>query len=335
MKILRILRLAGLLEVAAAGWAASAGDSGPPGEWVYSGACDASAAVAVDDRHFLAATDEDSVLRLYRRDQPGLPIKTFDLTAALELGRKAGETDLEGAARIGDVAYWITSHSRDGDGREHAARARFFGTQLSGAGPELTLEVIGRPCQTLLAELLTSPLAARYDLATAMARAGKDKGGLNIEGLAADGRGGLLIGFRNPLPRQRALLIPLRNPARVIAGDRPAFGEPIELDLGRRGVRDLVFAEGRFLILAGPRSGADDFALFAWQGPGAPPAFLGRRFTDGFAPESAVLYPDSGWRAVQLLSDDSGQTVGGVKCKDLQDATQRRFRARWVELPGR
>lgn len=313
-------------------------DTGAPNaavESFYSGACDASATVVVDDLHFLSATDEDSVLRLYRRDQPGPPINTFDLAPALELGRKAGETDIEGAARIGDVVYWITSHARDGDGKAHQERARFFATRLAGRGAELSVEIIGRPCRTLVTDLVAAPWAAQYDLADAAGRSGKGKGGLNIEGLCADGRGGLLIGFRNPIPRKRALLVPLRNPARVVAGSRPEFGDPIELDLGNRGIRDLAFADGRFLIVAGPRSGADDFALYSWRGLGTPPEFLGLRFTDGFSPEGAVVYPDAGWRGVQLFSDDSGRVVDGRECNDLEDKTQRRFRARWVALPER
>ncbi len=301
----------------------------------YSGACDASAAVPVDEQHFLAANDEDSILRLYRRDHPGAPIKTFDLTPHLRLGRKAGETDIEGAALVGDVAYWITSHAREQDGRERKDRARFFATRLLGRGADLTVEVVGRPCKTLIADLVASPLAARYDLRGATKRPGKEEGGLNVEGLCADGRGGLLIGLRNPIPHQRALLIPLRNPAEVVSGRRPDFGEPIELDLGTRGIRDLTFADGRFLIVAGPHSATDDFALFSWAGPGTPPWFLGLRFTDGFSPEAVVLYADTGWRRVQLLSDDSGRVVDGRKCKDIEDKPQRRFRARWVALPER
>jgi hypothetical protein len=34
----------------------------------FSGCCDASAAVAVDERHFVVADDEDNILRVYKTD---------------------------------------------------------------------------------------------------------------------------------------------------------------------------------------------------------------------------------------------------------------------------
>jgi hypothetical protein len=329
------IMLAGLIGFAAS-LSSDPADASPTVSTVfYSGACDASAAVAVDETHFLAASDEDSVLRLYRRDQPGPPLKTYSLGPALELGRRARETDIEGAARIGDVAYWISSHARDPDGQERPDRCRFLATRLYGTGTGLTVELVGRPCKTLIAELAVAPQLAKYDLAEATARSAKEKGGLNVEGLCADRRGGLLIGFRNPIPQKRGLIVPLRNPEQVIDGDRPMFGEPIELDLGKLGVRDLAFHGDRFLIVAGPRKGADRFALFDWMGPGSAARALGIEFHDGFSPEGVVFYPDTGWRAVQLFSDDSGNLIGGRECKDVPEAAQRRFGARWVELPAR
>lgn len=318
---LTLLTCAGLGET-------SANYAGP-----YVGACDASAVVPVGNEHFLAASDEDSVLRLYERHRPGRPIKSFDLTSELELGRKAGETDLEGAALIGDVAYWVSSHARSADGKKRSDRGRFFATRLSGGGGALTVELIGRPCKTLVADLIAAPQLAKYDLAEATTLSPKDKGGLNIEGLCADGRGGLLIGFRNPIPKKQALLVPLRNPAAVVQGGRAEFGTPVELDLGKLGIRDLAFHDGWILIAAGPRSGADEFVLFAWRGLGEAPRPLGFRFTDGFSPEGAVLYADTGWGGVQLFSDDSSSVIADCECKDLADPARKQFRSRWVELP--
>ncbi len=107
----------------------------------------------------------------------------------------------------------------------------------------------------------------------------------------------------------------------------------MELDLGKLGIRDLAFNGGWVLIAAGPRSGADDFALFAWRGPGEAPRPLGFRFTDGFSPEGAVLYADAGWSGVHLFSDDSSSVITDCECKDLADPARKRFRSRWVELP--
>src|SRR5688572_23885342 len=82
----------------------------------YTGACDASAVVPINDQLFAVADDEDSVLRVYSRERGGAPLHTIDLTRFLGQGTRKGETDLEDAARIGDVVYWISSHGRNSTG---------------------------------------------------------------------------------------------------------------------------------------------------------------------------------------------------------------------------
>src|SRR5262245_40151403 len=86
-------------------------------EFLYRGACDASAAAAIGTNWVVVATDEENRLRVYERDQGGLPIQEIDLTQHLNLDRHSPETDIEGAARLGDRIYWITSHSRNHEGK--------------------------------------------------------------------------------------------------------------------------------------------------------------------------------------------------------------------------
>jgi hypothetical protein len=81
----------------------------------FTGACDASAVVPLDHRLFAMADDEDSILRVYARDQGGAPVQTIDLSKFLVLGSRRGETDLEDAARIGELVFWISSHGRNGN----------------------------------------------------------------------------------------------------------------------------------------------------------------------------------------------------------------------------
>jgi hypothetical protein len=62
----------------------------------------------------------------------------------------------------------------------------------------------------------------------------------NISPLAATPDEKLLIGFRNPIPGGRALLLPLQNPIEVVREWKPVqFGTPIELDLKGLGIRVL------------------------------------------------------------------------------------------------
>nr|HRK64961.1 hypothetical protein [Terricaulis sp.] len=81
-------------------------------ELQHTGCCDASAAAAIGDNFFVVASDEDSVLRVYSRAADGSPVATFNLRPHLNLGRSSAETDIEGAARLGDLVFWITSHAR-------------------------------------------------------------------------------------------------------------------------------------------------------------------------------------------------------------------------------
>jgi hypothetical protein len=48
-------------------------------------------------------------------------------------------------------------------------------------------------------------------------------------------------------------------------------------------------------------------------------------------PEAIVFYPDKGGKRFLVLSDDGGRSVGGKRCKDLKDPSQKSFRSVWVE----
>ena len=82
----------------------------------YTGMCDASAAVGLRNSHFVVADDESNVLRIYKRGT-STPVDAVDLTDHLR-NRKANgdpaEADIEGAAKIANRVYWISSHARKG-----------------------------------------------------------------------------------------------------------------------------------------------------------------------------------------------------------------------------
>src|SRR2546426_46514 len=117
----------------------------------YSDMCDASAAVAINERLFVVACDEDNILRIYRNDAPGPPVQKFDLSRFLQLHTKHPETDLEGAARLGDRVFWISSHGRNIIGKERVNRHCFFATDLkvSNRGVDsdrgVAIVPVGRP----------------------------------------------------------------------------------------------------------------------------------------------------------------------------------------------
>jgi hypothetical protein len=296
--------------------------------------CDASGAVALSDRRFVVADDEDNVLRVYDVEQGGAPLGGTDVSHGLKLPLKkkkkpgsvpvAPEADIEAATRLGDRAYFMTSHGRNSSGKLKPERLRFFATTAPEDGD---IEVIGEPYDGLLADLLAEPRLGSFELAKAAELAPKAPGGLNLEGMTERKEGGVWLGFRNPIPEGRALLVPLLNPEELITGKKARFGDPVKLDLGGLGVRSLSSHRDRYLIVAGPFDQGATSRLFTWDG-GAKVEPLDRVSLAGFNPEG--FFTPEGRDHIMLLSDDGGVSIDGTDCKRLKDPAAKRFRGLWV-----
>jgi len=297
----------------------------------YFGMCDASGGVALDATHFAVANDEDNPIRIYRADQGGLPLQTFDFSRTLHIDVYKPEMDLEGACWLGDKIFWISSHGRNKDGELRPSRQILFATTCTKAATGFDMKVAGRSYRTLLADLTTDPRFRSLHLDEASRLAPKMPGALNIEGLCATPDHKLLIAFRNPLPQSKALLIPLENPEQVIAGQRGKFGEPILLALGGLGIRDIAFWKNQYLIIGGAIDAQFKSALFLWDGDrGSQPKRLDWLNVEHFNPEALIVYEGRD-TAFQVLSDDGTRRIGTGSCKHLHDPTQRRFRSVWVQ----
>jgi hypothetical protein len=301
---------------------------------VFSGACDASGAVELSESSFVVADDEDNVLRVYDADKGGTPTSSFDVSAFLGLpvkGKKhpkhAPEIDLEAATRIGDRAYFITSHARSSNGKLRPERLRFFATTAPADGE---LRLVGRAYEGLLDDLLGDARLEPYGLRSAAGLPPKAPGGLNLEGMTARVEGGVWLGFRNPIPQGRALLVPLLNPEGLIAGERARFGEPLTLDLGGLGVRGLSYWHGRYLILAGSFDAGATSKLVTWDGH-RQLATIPSEELRHYNPEG-LFTPETRDR-ILLLSDEGSRLIGSVECKRLTDPAQKRFRGLWLALP--
>ena len=295
----------------------------------YPGMCDASGAVAVSSNLFLVASDEDNVLRLYKSEQPGQPVKEYDYNAFLEVRGKSLEADLEAAARIGNRAFWIGSHGRNHVGKVRENRDRFFATDIEMQGDDVKLEPVGRPYDRLLEDLIDDPRFAQFHLTEAALHAPKDEWGLNIEGLAATPEGHLLIGFRNPIPNGKALIIPMLNPNEVVQGQRAKLDAAMQLDLDGLGIRDMAYFAGTYLMIAGPPGGGGHFELFSWTGGSAEPRVIKVKHLKEFHPEAIIVYPEKGLQEIQILSDDGAMLINGIPCKD-KDPSQQGFRSFWL-----
>jgi len=297
----------------------------------YHGACDASAIAMVGEDHFVVADDEDNVLRVYPLREGGPPVLTANLSRFLLVDPKSPEADFEAAARIGERVYWVSSHGPNKRGRTRVSRHQFFATNATETNGVIRIDPVGRPYAHLLRDLDADPRLKRFQLARAATRPPKSGGGLSIEGMAPTPDGALLLGFRNPIPQGRALIVPLLNPERVIAGESARFGDPRLLDLGGLGIRGMMWIGDRYLIIAGSHDGAGESLLYDWKGgDDQPQLFLEMSFA-GLNPEAIESFDDGAGPRLLVVSDDGTFKIDCLDCKDLKDASRKRFRA--VEIP--
>lgn len=303
----------------------------------FTGMCDASGAIPLNQDHFMVADDEDNILRIYNANTGGAPVGQVVL-AAHQLGLMAQpktkhgrerplELDIEAATRIGTTSYWLTSHARNAKGKQKLERFAFIGLR-QGSSPQ-SWTVIGKPYRELLASLTRDKQFAPYGLESAARNGAEAQHGLNLEGMTARAEGGVYIGFRNPVYQGRSLIATLTNPERVIEGDSPRWLAPIELNLNGLGVRGLSSWRGSYWIIAGGTSTPQPARLFRWAGGAAAAVPDPIPLPADFNPE-AFFTPEER-PAFMLLSDDGSRTVQGVACKKLQDPSQKSFRGLWLQ----
>lgn len=303
----------------------------------YHASCDASAAIAIDSSRFIVGNDEDDILAIYHRDQSGEPLQSFDLSDFLQLPADKNsesahrEADIEAATRIGNRIYWITSHGRNSSAKPRPERQRLFATDIVTHNNTINIVPAGKPYYQLLDALIAAPQLQTIDFANAALHAPEDKYGLNVEGLSSTPQGTLLIGFRNPIPNGKALIVPLKNPAEVIEGKAAQLGEPIYLDLSGLGIRDIAYVpangnrSGHYLIIAGSYNSADKFKLFTWSGVNTDKPEHNSFDFKGLRPEALIIYAEKP-RAMQFLSDDGDMIIGNKPCKKSK-ADKRFFRS--------
>jgi len=290
----------------------------------YRGMSDASAAVALTPELFVIADDEVNILRIYTRNGGPDPVGQLDVSSFLRTDPEHPEADIEGAARVGQRIYWIGSHGRNKDGKVRKARCCFFATDIV-EGDRITLKPVGTVCTSLLDHMIRIPSLRRLGLAAAAgmgrsmaakprARLAPKKEGLNIEALSASADGSVLyIGFRNPRPGGRALILPLRNAARVVEERQsPVFGKPLLWNLQGMGMRAMVYAHRtrRYYLVAGPHKGRPGGVLYQWSGAEQEaPRRVGPILPgiDDFTPEALVVFSDD--PGLWCYSDDGSLLV--------------------------
>jgi hypothetical protein len=330
--------------------------------FVYYGMSDASAAVAVAEDMFVVADDENNLLRVYKTNQPSLPLFSYDLTPFLGIEPRYTEADIEGATMLDDTVYWITSHGRNTDGKMRPNRYRFFAVKVKVQNQNITIEPVGSPCRTLVHSLLKAEnlrhlgldQATRFDAKNLTKQQLKNlapkENGLNIEALCASADGNTIyIGFRNPRPDSKAIVVPLNNPQQVIEKQQPPiFADPLLWDLKGFGIRSMEYSpfHKAYFIIAGPHNdNPAEFALYRWSGRKDEPPLPLHLINSDFNPEALVAFKNS--PRLLLLSDDGtlvidvsdasecmqGRLREDGKClnKYLANPAKKHFRAIWLQ----
>lgn len=325
----------------------------------HTGKADASTVIPVDSDHMFVADDEDQTIRLYNRNNSGMPVNSFTFTGNLGLtdfdGGIPREVDIEASAQVGSRIYWLASHSNSASGNQRANRSRLFATDVSGAGAASTLSYVGR-FDNLKANLIAwdnsnghglgaGALGFQASTATGVIPEEEDGSGFNIEGLVmAPDNTTAYIAFRAPISpaasRTNGLVIPVTNFTSLVAGNPTAttatFGSPIFMNLGGRGIREIrKNASNEYLIVAGPAGSIGNFRFFSWNGnPATAP--IGRTGTlAGLNPESIVDVPvglNSFALApvpVQIVSDNGDDIYynDGIIAKELPNNQHKKFRS--------
>ncbi|HLU66001.1 MAG TPA: DUF3616 domain-containing protein [Kofleriaceae bacterium] len=300
---------------------------------VFRGACDASGGVGLAGGRIAVADDEDNRLRIYDAAAGGRPVEVIDTRPQMADARgKHPEMDLEGTATIGTRVYFIASHGRKKSGKLAPARLRLFAADVVHEDGVGSLTLVGTPYSSLLEDLTEAPALARFGLARAKELPPDEPGGLNIEGLTDSPDGHLVLGFRNPVPNGKALLVPIENPAAMIDRGEPAqFGAPVELDLGGRGIRSVATWDGAYWIVGGTSVAPPlEPRLYRWDGRGEPEWLRSVDFGD-LNPEAIATVTVGGRTGLLLLSDDGLVPIGERPCKKLKDDEAKRFRGVWLE----
>lgn len=305
---------------------------------VFSGDCDASTAIATGKDTFFAIGDEKKP-QLRRYKTTGEFLGETKLKGFLDAGTEDLEPDLEASAKVKDTIFVMGSHGRDDEGVLCPERSQLFAFKYSIRDGQIALKQVGSSYTNLQKHLLnhkafeclaldTTPRVNNSDLAPKLGKS------INVEGLTPSKDGeDLWVGLRTPLFSEKAIIIPIKNPFKLVKGKakEPNFGEAILVDLNKQGIRSIEYwtENDCYLIVSGNVGDTRGFQVFTWTGAAnnKPVRIINALDEQQFNPEAIVVFPGEKSRFM-ILSDDGTRKYGEEKCKKLEKE-KRCFTGRW------
>jgi len=315
------------------------------------GMADASGAIALDDNYMVVVNDEVNTLFVYRRDSSGLPVTTYDFNQNNILNLTDGsvnnwkEVDVEAATSSPTKTgrgYFLGSMSNSSSFNDKPNRNRIIALDMSSTGAATQFTNVGY--YDSLRQTITSWGDSHNYGFSASAAEGidpKTDSGFNAEGMVFGPDGTtLFIGMRAPLVpvanRTNAVVVPILNFESWFNNGapsaRPTLGAPIELDLGKRGIRDMIrLTNGGYIIAAGSVDGTPNPAVYAWSGNAGDAATPLNSFDlTGINAEGVLQINNSGQMSLnqlQFIADDGGDAFygDGVEAKDLTEDNLKKF----------
>ncbi len=341
-------------------YAASAAATTPSSTYWHTGYSDASAAIALDDDFMVMADDEKNNLYVVNRKQSGLPVKTYYFGDLLGLTDGSPgdykEVDVESCVRSRTIAnrvYWLGSMSNAGSSNVYKVNSnKLFSTTITGTSTSTSFSVTGY-YSNLRQRLIIWGDANGYNFtsSTASGHDAKTIDGFNVEGMTiAPDNTTLYIGFRAPLVptanRTNAVIAPLLNFESWYnngsPSGNPVFGSPIELNLGGRGIRDMVrLSNGVFIIVAGNYDNTPVVgAIYKWTGIATDvPVQVPTMDISTLNAEACVEINENSQLALnklQIISDNGSYEFynDGTQAKDLSEDNYKKYRSDIITAPN-
>jgi len=260
-----------------------------------------SGATTIDGNHVLIVEDESSQrpLKLITFDNKNSVVELGDLHIPKKLKKvfKKRVEDLEGVAADKDRIYAITSHSPNRANKEQKERKRLL---MMHYEDESITDL------SIYKHLKEDLINYRKDLF------GSNLFGhspINIEALAINPENHqLYIGFRAPLFKSKAIIIPIKNPHQLFEKKRhkPLFGKPIFVDLDGLGIRAMHYdkiKKGLWIVAGDSGSRISKFQFYFYDPKSSKVTLKYPQIDFGYS-EGLTIVTNNGKRYLFLVEDN-------------------------------